>query len=162
MARYITKLVLSSPKEGKQSSKANQSPLSWASVIAATALSLCSHYSQLLEKKKKKKQLRRETSLRPVVFSVICGCSLENHSFQEASFLSVLFLFHFTVTPLGFVELWVEGKALMHEKGRAAQFVAWMTGARGMNFGFVNQENASCCNMCLGVDLQLALLAKQP
>lgn len=54
MARYITKLVLSSSKEGKQSSKANQSPLSWASVIAATALSLCSHYSQLLEKKKKR------------------------------------------------------------------------------------------------------------
>lgn len=136
MARYITKLVLSSSKEGKQSSKANQSPLSWASVIAATALSLCSHYSQLLEKKKEKAIEERDVPETCCVFSVICGCSLENHSFQEASFLSVLFLFHFTVTPLGFVELWVEGKALMHEKGRAAQFVAWMTGARGDEFWF--------------------------
>ena len=49
--------------------------------------------------------MSEERSQDALCFPVVRSFSLENESFQEVSFLSVLFLFHFTVTPLGFVEL---------------------------------------------------------
>lgn len=49
--------------------------------------------------------MSEERSQDALCFPVVRSCSLENQSFQEVSFLSALFLCHFTATPLGFVEL---------------------------------------------------------
>lgn len=133
------------PREGQRSSKGKKKKSSkWASVRAATFLSLCSC------------SLRRAAWQRGAVWFCRPSELFPRKLKRSGSELPVRFIFiPFHSYPTGFCRaararwqpaLWAEGEALMRETWWIAQAAGQVTGARGSEvWGFINLTNAPFC-----------------